>query len=208
MSSRVDIKYKNGENIYFTSDTHFGHEGIINFCDRPFASIEDMDEALISNWNEKVPEDGIVFHLGDFAWGGAPKYKEYLSRLNGEIILIRGNHDMRNCPISKMQDEGMFKLAVHQLLIEIEGRKIYLNHLPFLCYGGTYRNFSTYVFQLFGHVHSGPNQKGLDIDRLSMLFPTQYDVGVDNNNYTPISWNEVNNKILSQLLNANAGKQI
>ena len=58
-----------GENLFFTSDTHFFHEGIIRFCNRPFGSVEEMNETLIRNWNEKVPEDGTVFHLGDFAFG-------------------------------------------------------------------------------------------------------------------------------------------
>jgi calcineurin-like phosphoesterase family protein len=56
------------------------------------------------------------------------------------------------------------------------------------------------VFQAFGHVHSGPGAKGLDVERLGILFPTQYDVGVDNNNYEPISWAEFNEKIGKQLL--------
>jgi calcineurin-like phosphoesterase family protein len=75
-----------------------------------------------------------------------------------------------------------------------------LNHVPFLCYGGTYRDPKGLVYQLFGHVHSGRNAKGEDIERLKYLFPTQYDVGVDNNDYTPISWYEVEKKIGKQLL--------
>ena len=70
----------------------------------------------------------------------------------------------------------------------------FLNHYPFLCYGGSYRG----VWQLFGHVHSGPNAEGLDISRLESLFPTQYDVGVDNNDYAPISYREVKSKIAFQ----------
>lgn len=83
--------------------------------------------------------------------------------------------------------------------IEIEKRSIYLNHYPFLCYGGSYRSNDDAVWQLFGHVHSGPNSSGLDCDRLINLFPYQYDVGVDNNNYSPISWSEVKNKIQHQI---------
>lgn len=55
-------------------------------------------------------------------------------------------------------------------------------------YGGTYRKSEDAVWQLFGHVHSGPNGTGIDADRLKYLFPTQYDVGVDNNNYIPVSY--------------------
>lgn len=72
--------------------THFGHSNIIQFCDRPFASVEEMDYNLIKNWNEKVPPDGLVFHLGDFGWGGYQEYKKIRDQLNGKIILIKGNH--------------------------------------------------------------------------------------------------------------------
>lgn len=51
-----------------------------------------MNRALITNWNNKVPPDGLVFHLGDFAWGGYPKWREIREQLNGDIILIEGNH--------------------------------------------------------------------------------------------------------------------
>lgn len=83
-----------------------------------------------------------------------------------------------------------FVAVIPQMQIQIEKRSIYLNHYPFLCYGGSYR--SEAVWQLFGHVHSGPTSSGLDCDRLCNLFPYQYDVGVDN--YTPISWEEKDSK--------------
>ena len=120
--------------------------------------------------------------------------------MNGNIILIKGNHDFRNGCQSEAQYNELFEFSTQQLLIEIEGRKIYLNHVPFLCYGGTYRDQKGLVYQLFGHVHSGRNGKGKDIERLKYLFPTQYDVGVDNNDYTPISWYEAEEKIGKQLL--------
>lgn len=108
--------------------------------------------------------------------------------------------DFRNGCQSEAQYNELFEFTTQQLLIEIEGRKIYLNHVPFLCYGGTYRDPKGLVYQLFGHVHSGPGKKGEDLVRLKYLFPTQYDVGVDNNNYTPVSWYEVEEKIGKQLL--------
>lgn len=78
--------------IFFTSDTHFGHANIIKFCKRPFLNVDDMNEALVENWNKVVPEDGIVFHLGDFAFGGSNVWNEITPRLNGQIHLILGNH--------------------------------------------------------------------------------------------------------------------
>lgn len=205
MKENIDIKYTDGSKIFLTSDTHWGHERIIEFCNRPFKDVEEMNYKLIDNWNKKVPVDGLVFHLGDFAWGGYPFWKNIRSQLNGNIILIKGNHDEKN--MTPTAEQELFDYVTFQMKVEIEGRKVYLNHVPFLCYGGTYRDPKGLVYQLFGHVHSGPGAKGLDIDRLKMLFPTQYDVGVDNNNYEPVSWAEVNDKIGKQLLKSKFKKE-
>ena len=100
-----------------------------------------------------------------------------LNRLNGRKILIMGNHDFKNKDYYAF--EHGFEYVTQQIEISIEHRKVILNHFPMLCYGGTYRKDEDKVYQLFGHVHSGPNSdSGLDIKRLVNLFPTQYDVGV------------------------------
>ena len=78
---------------------------------------------------------------------------------------------------------------------EIDGQKIYLNHYPFLCYGGAYEG----VWQLFGHVHTSPYSSGKDTPRLNMLFPFQYDVGVDNNDFAPVHFDRIK-EIMSFLL--------
>lgn len=198
MSSKVDFKYTDGSKIFFTSDTHFGHDNIIKFCDRPFKDIEEMDFKLIENWNKKVPQDGLVFHLGDFAWGGYEVWKKVRDQLNGDIILIKGNHDQKNMTATAEQE--LFKHVTWQMFIQIEGRKLWLNHYPFLCYAGVYREPKKLIYQAYGHVHSGPGKKGQDIPRLVNTYPMQYDVGVDNNNYEPISWEELNAAIGKQLL--------
>lgn len=198
MSTKADFKYQDGSKIFLTSDTHFGHSNIIKFCDRPFNNVEEMDYKLIEAWNKKVPQDGLVFHLGDFAWGGYEFWKKIREQLNGDIILIKGNHDQKN--MSSTAEQELFQYVTWQMLIEIEGRKVLLNHFPFLCYAGVYREPKKLVYSLYGHCHSGPGKKGEDIPRLVHTYPTQYDVGVDNNNYEPISWYEVNEKIQKQLL--------
>lgn len=189
------------QNIFFTSDTHFWHDNIIKFCNRPFDSIEEMNDTIIENWNRVVDKNDIVFHLGDFCFCGVDKFKELIEKLNGRIYLILGNHDWKrinNWYTSEF--EGVYQ----QLAIKINGKKIYLNHFPFLCYAGTYYRAEDTVWQLFGHVHSSEqNKNGLDNSRLSMLFPTQYDVGVDNNNYTPVSFEQVKNIIERQMELAN-----
>ncbi|MCR5758873.1 MAG: metallophosphoesterase [Bacteroidales bacterium] len=188
-----EFKFESGENIWFTADTHFCHDKIVRFSGRPFTDAAEMNEELIRRWNETVPEDGIVFHLGDFCLGGSRDWNDIMYRLNGKIYLILGNHDMKTIKQGFMQ---RFELVTQQMSIRIGGQSIILNHNPFLCYGGSYRD----VWQLFGHVHSGPLSKtGLDVPRLKMLFPLQYDVGVDNNDFRPVSFAEVKAKIEAQV---------
>ena len=186
------------DKVYFTSDTHFGHDSIIRFCSRPFRNAMEMNAELIRRWRETVPEDGIVFHLGDFAHGNAQLWNDILSALTGRKYLILGNHDMKNLRQGYM---GRFELVTQQMTIRAGDQAIVLNHNPFLCYGGSYRN----VWQLFGHVHSGPaSHTGLDHPRLRMLFPLQYDVGVDNNDFRPISFAKVKAIIEAQITAAKA----
>lgn len=184
-------------NIWLTSDLHFGHRNILKFCARPWKSIEEMDEGLIKNWNSVVGKDDIIFNLGDFAFAPDRKWKEILGRLNGHHYLILGNHDVTRWPGDSIMK--LFERVENQMILKIDGRTVYLNHYPFLCYGGSWREPESAVYALHGHVHSGPNSSGKDCDRLVHLFPYQYDVGVDNNNYTPISWEEVKKKIQHQI---------
>ena len=186
------------ENVWFTSDTHFGHENIIRFCNRPFINAAEMNAELIRLWRETVPDDGIIFHLGDFAHGSSRLWNDILNALPGHKYLILGNHDMKAIRQGFMSH---FELVTQQMTIRVGGQAIVLNHNPFLCYGGSYRD----VWQLFGHVHSGPaSHTGLDHPRLKMLFPRQYDVGVDNNDYRPISFADVKAKIEAQVAAAKA----
>jgi len=159
-----------------------------------------MNEVLINNWNSIVNNDSVVFHLGDFAWGGYNKWKEIRDRLNGHIVLIKGNHDDKN--LAPTGEKEFFDYVTYQMKIRIGERTVYLNHYPFLCYAGTYRSPEDQVWALHGHIHLGPNSlEGRDIPRMNFLLPTQYDVGVDMNNYTPISWKDVKNKIEYQVEN-------
>ena len=151
------------DNVFFTADTHF-------FCDkalshRPqFKDMREMNETLIRNWNETVPEDGVVFHLGDLA---THLHRDVITglvrRLNGTILLVKGNHDdisiLRG--VRFREDTGLQVLG-YMWSFWLEGIKILLSHYPFLCYEGEYHG----VWQLFGHVHSG---SGFDIPRLQYM---------------------------------------
>ena len=183
--------------VFFTSDTHFGHSNIIKYCQRPFNSAEHMDEVLISNWNEVVSPQDIVFHLGDFCFGSDKEWIKILQRLNGTKYLILGNHDLKKIANSS-QIQDYFADINMQMRLVVDKQKMLLNHYPFLCFEGGYQN----VWQLFGHVHSSKHSTGLDKERLVHLFPTQYDVGVDNNNYRPVSFSQVSQIITEQQANA------
>ena len=181
------------DKVWFTSDTHFWHSNIIEYAHRPFSSVEEMNETLIANWNAVVPRDGVVFHLGDFAFGSPDLWNSVLDRLKGKIYLVAGNHDGQMLQNTVME---RFVAVDNQMEIKVDKQKIILNHYPFLCWSGEYRN----TWQLFGHVHSGPMSlhNDTDFDRLSLLLPNQYDVGVDNNGFKPVSFAEVQTIISKQ----------
>lgn len=186
--------------VFFTSDTHFNHKNILQLCNRPFNSIEEHDQKLIENWNSVVGVEDTVFHLGDFCFGNAQKWKEIRNQLNGHIILIIGNHDVKQV---SQGIASLFDYVTMQMRITINGRTVYLNHYPFL----TFAHWNTEVyhdnvsFALNGHVHLRKDDTGFDAQFIKMYKNTQYEVGVDLNNYTPISWKEVNRRIHYQIDN-------
>ena len=180
--------------IWFTSDTHFFHDKIVEYSQRPFASVEEMNEELIARWNSVVHRDGIVFHLGDFCFGKPDKWNHILDRLKGRIYLVLGNHDAGH--ISEEVAER-FEAVAFQMRLNVNGQKIYLNHFPFLSYSGD--NHGTW--QVFGHIHANlHNYNIIDKHRLAVLQPGQYDVGVDNNNFTPVSYRQVEEIIKNRKL--------
>ena len=177
------------DKLFFTSDPHYGHENILKYCHRPFSSIKEHDEELIRLWNETVPEDGIVFILGDIGFCSETYLKTILNRLNGKIYWIIGNHDWRRITPGII---NRFECITQQMVITVDNKLVYLNHFPFVCYPDSDRHP---VYQFFGHVHSGPLSGSSDISRLVHLNKRQYDVGVDNNEYKPISFQDIMKKI-------------
>lgn len=103
--------------IFFTSDTHFGHANIIQHCERPFASVEEMTEKLIENWNACVKAGDRVYHLGDFALKlNVSEIESIVRRLHGEKFLVWGNHDQKNKSV--LQARGFAqKWSYHELKI-------------------------------------------------------------------------------------------
>ena len=193
------IDIENPDKLFFCSDLHVGHYRICKYCHRPFESRSDMDKSLIDNWNSVVPEDGIVICCGDFMLPhetGFKEYWKYMKQLNfKELYLCRGNHDRIDIGeydefhphvSGKMlheKHEDCKKVIVNDFMkINVEGISIFACHYPMLSYPTNY--------QIFGHIHtlSDGTCYGIDGDVNARLRKTQYDVGVDQNNYKPISY--------------------
>lgn len=190
----MKLVFKNEKDkVFFTSDTHFFHSAIIDYCHRPFKDKDQMDEKLIINWNDVIPKDGIVFHAGDFAMtGNVELIQDLIKQLNGQIYLTLGNHDYQNRfdreKIKKLfyKVDDMFYLQIYDDTLKNGHVNIQMCHYPLMYW---YRNF----YMLHGHVHGGPLSTANEV----VPFHNQrYDIGVDNTNFIPISYFE-----LSQILN-------
>lgn len=177
------------KHIWVTSDTHFNHANIIKYCNRPFSSVQEMNEALINNWNNVVSEGDTVYHLGDFALGDKSLIPNFLSRLNGYIYLIMGNHDNWDIMNNLWRHPRFISLTWEQV-IKVGKKTIIMNHFPFGSLPDPLSNNP--IIQLHGHVHSTPDNPWLHFDN-------QYDVGVDNNNFTPVNLYDLLNTINYQI---------
>lgn len=159
--------------IFFTSDPHYYHGNIINYCKRPFSTIEEMNEALITNWNKVVSKEDLVYIVGDFGFGSRKMLRKILERLNGTKILIIGNHDR---PSSIPAD--CYEQIHNILMINGEGYEFTLVHDP----ATASADHSTDTKYICGHLHSLPENK---------LYKNWVDVGVDANGFTPVALEEI-----------------
>ena len=133
-------------NTWVTSDTHFYHNNIIKYCNRPFTSAEEMNEQLIKNWNSVVGKDDLVYHLGDFALCNKKLISEIVQKLNGRICLIMGNHDHEN--VKDYYSAGFYRVYDRPIIVQ---DFIILSHAPiFVTENMPYIN-------IFGHVHDALN---------------------------------------------------
>lgn len=167
--------------IHFVSDTHFYHKNVIQYSNRPFASVEEMNEKMIAAWNEKVAEDDTVYHLGDFAFINYQQLRTLLRRLNGWKHLILGNHDKEIARHRTDLLHGVNVVSVqHYVELKAEGHFFVLFH-----YGQRVWNKSHHgAIHLYGHSHGSLPPHGKSVD-----------VGVDckeiTSEYRPVSIVEV-----------------
>lgn len=164
--------------IFFTSDTHFGHDRAFLWQPRGFANSEEHDEKVIENWNAVVGENDIVYHLGDVMLGDNNHGIECLKRLNGKIKIIRGNHDT-DTRIKLYEQLDNVELLGWAEVIKYKKYQFYLSHHP------TYTSnlekephLRAHLLNLYGHTH----QK----EKFYNDIPFMFHVGMDSNNSTPI----------------------
>ena len=175
--------------MFFTSDLHFNHANVIEYCARPFHDVDEMNEALIDNWNETVDDNDTVWVLGDVCLGDIKRSLELVSNLRGTKHLLVGNHDR---PFrdkgskpdwdQRYLDAGFASLHHGSVQLDHDDLTAVLSHFPFTGDSQTtdrfveHRPFDTGKVLLHGHVHGRWRRK----ERL-------IDVGVDAWGGRPVS---------------------
>lgn len=159
---------------WFTSDNHWNHTNILNYCKRPFSSMEEMNVAMIERWNERISDSDTVYHIGDVFLGKPEDAIEIIKQLKGRKILISGNHDRSNrtmieCGFDEVCNRKDFKLK--------NGKLALLRHKPL-----PESLIKSYDLQIHGHSHEGAIVKGKRLN-----------VCVDLWNFYPISEDEICN---------------
>ncbi len=170
--------------IWFTSDTHFGHANVIKYCKRPFKCVDEMDAEMIRRWNDVVLPNDIVYHIGDFAFYKKQQVVNILSRLNGNISLIAGNHDKSDVRGTLMTNQIGFSQVKDYYELRVPDEEMDLDQVIVLCHypieSWNKRHHGSW--HLHGHCHgtlpSADHQARLD-------------VGVDCHNFYPISYDQV-----------------
>ncbi len=184
------------DKLFFTADPHINHDNIRKFCNRPFKTVDEMNEAIVKNWNKVVPDDGIVFLIGDVGFGDSGELRKILNRLNGKIFLIRGNHD--NPAVHKKCITRFELFDTHNQtryekdwVLGIEDpdapkgiQNIHLYHYPVVDWDKKFHG----GWHLHGHSHQTiiPTEIGKLLYQMKLI-----DVGVDGHNFTPLSYQEI-----------------
>lgn len=172
---------------YFISDLHFGHANIIKLCKRPFKDIDEMNEAMIANWNKKVHKNDNVYIIGDLFFRMADNPAVILDRLNGNKYLIKGNHD--KTWIKKVDLDKYFKIVTDIYTFNDGKRKLTLCHYPMMDFEGKYL--------IYGHIHA--NKDDFYWELLSSM-DNALNAGADIHEFTPVTFDElvVNNEIFKK----------
>jgi|MudIll2142460700_1097286.scaffolds.fasta_scaffold00679_7 calcineurin-like phosphoesterase family protein len=173
--------------IFFTADHHFGHTAIIEYVERPFKTVDDMNEGLTERWNAVVRRGDTVYHLGDFSLCGPTKAIEFMQGLNGFIRLVPGGHDKRWLTKRvRVEREGLMVVEGPLISKHFGSRIITLCHYPLLSWEQSHYG----AMHFHGHTHGTIGRTSKSADR---LFPpgagpgARVDVGVDCWDFQPVA---------------------
>lgn len=184
------------DKVWFTSDLHFWHKNICKYCNRPFNAVEEMNEALVTNWNSVVKDDDVVFILGDLGFCGYEKLAPYIARLKGKKYLVQGNHDSDKI-VAKLWEADLIEEYYKLTTITVEGdpeipsQVLTLCHFPMIDWYDKERG----AWMVHGHQHQLPGTPSCSV--------MHWDVGVDKNNLTPISFEQLKVNITTQFVKRN-----
>jgi calcineurin-like phosphoesterase family protein len=194
--------------IWFTSDQHFGHANIIEYCNRPYTDVDAMDAHLVDCWNSAIAPNETVYHLGDLTLGVDVVARRYFRQLNGKILVL-GNalhHDKRWLPIWNMLGVGpyakvgassffsasslkvgilppLYTLEFYELGTGMYPLAVTLCHYPLAVWDRKHYG----AWHLYGHSHGQHKNGGLS-----------FDVGVDANSYAPVLLSEVVDQMIAR----------
>lgn len=188
----MKLKEKFNKNkIWFTADTHYGHTNIIDFCDRPFSSTVSMNKKMVELWNNVVKHDHTVFHLGDFSLIDTKTTQHIINSLNGEIHLIVGNHEKSVLKPNHIKEKFITITDILEIKVEddelgIGFAPIVMCHYPMRSWNRSYHG----AWHLHGHVHG----------KMPNYHSNAYDVGVDCNDFKPVSYEQIKSIMTKQNL--------
>lgn len=182
---------------YFIGDMHFGHSNIIRLNNRPFSSVEEMDETIISNWNSRVRPEDTVYILGDFSYRSVGNPCDILDKLKGRKVLIEGNHDFKN--LKNFEFRKRFVEVKSIMSIVENSERIILCHYPMLEWDGYFRG----SWHIHGHIHNNVSNKCFGY---LLNEPNALNAGVDVTNFMPVTFNEL--KDLNRRFKESFGKTV
>lgn len=145
---------------FYVADWHYDHRNILAYDNRPFKTVEEMNDVLVDRWNKAVSPDDRVFVLGDMFWCSEEKAIPILQSLNGTKILIVGNHDKPR----KREFRGQFSHIAEYMEIEDDGKSVVLCHYPIPCFKNHFHGW----YHLYGHVHNSFESKMMEHDKFLM----------------------------------------
>lgn len=165
--------------IFYTSDLHFDHENLLDKENRPFKSVLEMDNFLISQWNARVHKRDDVYILGDVSLKITPEVIRCIDSLNGKIHLVAGNHDRLG-----LNGMGKYIQDISRLKeIHDEGHRVIMCHYPMASWNA--QRFGS--IHLYGHVHSMVKLPAIDLSKLA----NAYNVWCGYYNWGPVTLEEL-----------------